>query len=439
MIAFLRLMAPAHTEVVTAITPISAAAVPETLQKMSDLAASDGNARQPLPAMFDLDDANNPVVAQVNGTRLSLAALTQATKVELAIGTLFSQPVVTDKARQLDQLINGELVLQAAHAATFELSAQEQVAALNVWLAHQGRDRPALVAALATVEMTLADFQAEFARLVIIDRFVSQQVGVTKLDRATLLRQWQAKAQISFGPAANGAINLPADPADPIVDSVAPIPAIQGVSNSLPIPVATVRAIRADTNALAPGLERIGPFTLWPAEQSNGVTKPTAIPPAALLAMPVTLPTIGLAPGNLAPTFTLPLLSSAQPAANLADWRGQPVVLSFWSTWCPYCRKQTPVLVDGAKSATAAIQFIGINVKEAATTVEPYVAEAQIPYPVLLDSAGVVAAHYLVRGYPTTYFLDGNGYVVAKHVGALDGAQLASYLSQLAAGARPIP
>ena len=62
---------------------------------------------------------------------------------------------------------------------------------------------------------------------------------------------------------------------------------------------------------------------------------------------------------------------------------------------------------------------------------QAYASEHAIPYPILLDEAGDVAAAYAVQGYPTTYFLDRDGRIVARHIGALTDAQLNDYLEML--------
>lgn len=361
------------------------------------------------------------LVAHVNGVALPLTALTRTGQVAQAMGILLGQPVVLDQAQQIDQLINRALVLQAAHAAGFALPTAAITTALEQWLAQNGKTRTDLAAALATADLTLADFDAEFARLVTVDRFISQQVATTKLTRADLLRHWQAAARISFGPAAQAVLITPA-----------------AAPTALPTALPTVAVAARAAQPTAPAPARIGPFTLWSAATlgvpaSLTAASPPAAPPAVATAAPLLPPTIGLAPGNLAPTFTLPLLADPQAALDLADLRGQGVVLSFWTTWCPYCRKQTPVLVAGAQDpAAVGLHFIGVNVEEPAATVAAYVAEQQLSYPILLDHIGAVAAQYLVRGYPTTYFLDRNGIVVAKHVGVLDATHLARYVAQLA-------
>jgi cytochrome c biogenesis protein CcmG/thiol:disulfide interchange protein DsbE len=134
----------------------------------------------------------------------------------------------------------------------------------------------------------------------------------------------------------------------------------------------------------------------------------------------------------LAPEFVLGALNTVAPTLSLAELQGRPAVLVFWTTWCPYCLRQTPVMVEAyPRAAEAGIQFVGIDVQEDRNTVATYLAQHLIEYPILLDEQGSIAAQYAVQGYPTTYFLDSDGRIVARNVGALTGEQLNTYLQLL--------
>ena len=68
---------------------------------------------------------------------------------------------------------------------------------------------------------------------------------------------------------------------------------------------------------------------------------------------------------------------------------------------------------------------------EKAEAAAAYVAQHAIPYPVLLDTDGQAAGAYGVDGYPTTYFLDAGGRIVAHQIGAMSDEQLTTFVEQL--------
>jgi thiol-disulfide isomerase/thioredoxin len=141
----------------------------------------------------------------------------------------------------------------------------------------------------------------------------------------------------------------------------------------------------------------------------------------------------GVLLGQLAPQFSLAKLGTEDTVAS-DDLLGTPTVLSFWTTWCPYCLRQTPIMVAAAaRYAAADVQFVGIDVGEKPDVVVPYVAEHAISYPILLDAASDAAATFGISGYPTTYFLDADGRIVAHHIGAMTEQQLTEYIEELLA------
>ncbi|MCX6045904.1 MAG: TlpA disulfide reductase family protein [Chloroflexi bacterium] len=131
--------------------------------------------------------------------------------------------------------------------------------------------------------------------------------------------------------------------------------------------------------------------------------------------------------------FALPLLNDTlNQTLTLNSLLGHPTVLSFWTTWCPYCKKQLPLLVAAqAQYAQQGIQFVGIAVKDSPASVQTYIAENQIRYPIPLDADGRVANTYNVHGFPTTLFLDAQGHVVARQIGALSAEKLREEIQQL--------
>jgi thiol-disulfide isomerase/thioredoxin len=142
--------------------------------------------------------------------------------------------------------------------------------------------------------------------------------------------------------------------------------------------------------------------------------------------------------GQLSPAFDLPVLNipdSDHLSSN--DLLGKPLLLSFWTTWCPYCRAQTPVLVEAYTRYGSAVEFIGINVEEGQEAVQSYLQEQTIAYPILLDLDRQVADLYNVTGFPTTYFIDPAGVVVSRQIGQLKPNQVEKYIEQLLAISYP--
>jgi peroxiredoxin len=128
--------------------------------------------------------------------------------------------------------------------------------------------------------------------------------------------------------------------------------------------------------------------------------------------------------GEPAPDFTLGGLSG-QPV-RLSDFLGSPVMLNFWATWCGPCKVEMPLFVHTyERNQAAGLVILAVDVQEAAATVQPFVNEYRMTFPVALDADGQVATLYRVQGLPTTMFIDAEGRLVKAHRGAIvDRAQL---------------
>ena len=112
--------------------------------------------------------------------------------------------------------------------------------------------------------------------------------------------------------------------------------------------------------------------------------------------------------GQLAPDFTLYDLDGNE--VRLSDFRGQPVVLNFWATWCGPCRVEIPYvnkLYDKYKAQGLVV--IGVNNEDDHATVRSF-AEQNISYTVVLNG-GVQFRQYGITGIPTTFYIDREGVV----------------------------
>ena len=105
---------------------------------------------------------------------------------------------------------------------------------------------------------------------------------------------------------------------------------------------------------------------------------------------------------------------------NLADHRGEIVLINFWATWCPPCRQETPGLARLANNYRAkGVAVLGISVDEGGTdAIQAFVHEFELPYPVgLVDPASPWAS--AVESLPTTILVDRDGRVAKTYMGAV--------------------
>lgn len=116
----------------------------------------------------------------------------------------------------------------------------------------------------------------------------------------------------------------------------------------------------------------------------------------------------------------------------LSSLQGKAVVLVFWASWCEYCRQVLPRLAEMyEETRDDGLEVLAINQQEDIERVVAYVAEHELPYPVLMDRRGEVAGRYRVRGLPTTVFIDPEGAVQRVLLGTLEEDALRDYIDAL--------
>lgn len=102
-------------------------------------------------------------------------------------------------------------------------------------------------------------------------------------------------------------------------------------------------------------------------------------------------------------------------AVDLSSYRGKPVILFFWTSWCPYCREELRTLNQRYSVMTQeGIIIFGVNVNEPDYKVQRFF-ESYLPnFKILLDKYGLLANKYNLIGVPTYIFLDKTGQVVSR-------------------------
>jgi thiol-disulfide isomerase/thioredoxin len=135
-----------------------------------------------------------------------------------------------------------------------------------------------------------------------------------------------------------------------------------------------------------------------------------------------TLPPTGWQIGNLAPDFSL--VNPDSKLVSLSDFRGKPVLVNFWATWCPSCQLEMPFLqqVNDNWSGKGLI-LLAIDSGESPAKVKEFFASKGLSLPVLFDFTGSTSDRYGVSAIPTTFFIDATGVIKQKMVGAFPSAK----------------
>ncbi|KQY47154.1 TlpA disulfide reductase family protein [Cellulomonas sp. Root137] len=129
-------------------------------------------------------------------------------------------------------------------------------------------------------------------------------------------------------------------------------------------------------------------------------------------------------------------------AQDVADWRGDVVVLNTWYANCPPCRAEAPDLAAlSTDYAADGVQVLGINRTDDAGTALAFERQFEVPYPSLADTDGAAIAALQgtvpINAVPTTVVLDRSGKVAGRILGLADPSTLRSMIDELLAEPAP--
>jgi len=133
--------------------------------------------------------------------------------------------------------------------------------------------------------------------------------------------------------------------------------------------------------------------------------------------------------GKAAPAFTLENLSGKE--VSLADYKGKPLLLNFWATWCGPCKIETPWIIElRNKYAAQGFEVLGVDTEGDAVkksdaagwakdkaAVEAFARQDKIPYPVLMGGDSIATPYGGLDDLPTSFYVNRKGIVVAAQVG----------------------
>jgi peroxiredoxin len=126
--------------------------------------------------------------------------------------------------------------------------------------------------------------------------------------------------------------------------------------------------------------------------------------------------------------FTLTDLSGK--TWTLKDLRGKVVLVNFWATWCPPCRKEMPDLETlNQRFGPQGLVILGISDEDAAT-VSPFITGHKVTYPILLDPGRKVNELFQIEGIPKTFIYNRDGKIVAQSIDMRTQKQFLEMLAQ---------
>ena len=117
---------------------------------------------------------------------------------------------------------------------------------------------------------------------------------------------------------------------------------------------------------------------------------------------------------------------------SLADYRGQPVLINFWATYCAPCRREMPLLQRMAAQHPRLVVLL-IDERDSQPSASAFLSELQITSTVLFDGAGKVGDAYGISGLPTTFFIRPDGGIEGRYIGETNAGILVPHISAIGA------
>lgn len=137
-----------------------------------------------------------------------------------------------------------------------------------------------------------------------------------------------------------------------------------------------------------------------------------------------------LAPGDEAPNFELVDLEGE--THRLSDYKGEGVLLNFWGTWCPPCKKEFPAIERQYKNfENQGVHVLAINIDQSNLEVQNYINELGLTFPVAIDKGRSVMTTYNVGQLPATILVNEEGIITNIITGEMSEAQIVEHLESI--------
>lgn len=140
-------------------------------------------------------------------------------------------------------------------------------------------------------------------------------------------------------------------------------------------------------------------------------------------------PLAPLTGGDPLPQAALPELDG-DGCLTTDDLRGQPAIINFWATWCPFCVEEMPDLEQVHQEVGSQVRFVGVDREDAADKARDLAAATGVTYELVEDRDGSFFRAVQGRGMPTTLFVDAEGTIVHRHAGPVTAEELRALIQE---------
>jgi cytochrome c biogenesis protein CcmG/thiol:disulfide interchange protein DsbE len=146
---------------------------------------------------------------------------------------------------------------------------------------------------------------------------------------------------------------------------------------------------------------------------------------------PTAAPATTLQPGRVEPGSVEALVKS------LRSFRGKPVVVNYWATWCIPCRSEMSRIVAAASQYGSAVHFLGVDVEDDTKAADAFARERGVNYPLLSDPHGAIRSAQRLVGLPATQFYRADGALAFVNNGEIQSADLKHRIQDLLIAGKP--
>jgi cytochrome c biogenesis protein CcmG/thiol:disulfide interchange protein DsbE len=118
----------------------------------------------------------------------------------------------------------------------------------------------------------------------------------------------------------------------------------------------------------------------------------------------------------VAPAFDLSRLDTGAKI-SLADYKGKPVIVNFWASWCIPCKGEAPALQQAyEKYRDQGLVVLGVDAQDFRGDARRFAKRYKLTYPIVYDGRGSTLGKWGVTGFPETFFVDRSGHLVGERI-----------------------